>query len=70
MANYNETPPDYGDLMTVEQYRKYVESGMFIDYDGSGCPVRDGKMDGKIDIIPSSPERIPDDATHIVWFNR
>ena len=77
---YNKPIPDYGDLMTVEEFVKCVESGGFIDYDGWGNPAQDPKllpwlvesdikMDDSINIIPSKMN-IPRDATHIVWYNR
>ena len=66
---YNQDVPEYGELMTVEQFRQYVKSGMFIDYDGFGCPVKDGKM-ADLQISPSTSQLIPSSATHICWFNR
>lgn len=70
MNGYTEKLPDYGDLMTVKDFREACESGAFIDYDGSGHPVKDGKMMRTLDVIPSKLGRIPEDATHIMWFNR
>lgn len=43
---------------------------MFIDYDGFGHPVKDRKCDPDIYIKPSKRHEIPEDATHIVWYNR
>lgn len=69
--SYNQKLSDYGDLMTVEDFLSAVEDGMFIDYDGSGCPVKDGMIDNDVLILPSlCPECIPPDATHIEWYNR
>lgn len=59
-----------GELMTVDDFRQQVRISAFIDYDGYGHPVRDGKMDRSIDILPSKIEAIPEDATHILWFNK
>lgn len=58
-------------LMTVDEFKKAVESGSYIDDDGDGYPVSDGKMDSEMLIRPSEAAyAIPDDATHIAWFNR
>jgi hypothetical protein len=72
MPNYITTPePEYDDVMTVEEFIDCVKQGLFIDYDGCGCPMKDGKYDQNIDVSPSTYEQdIPDDATHIVWFNK
>lgn len=68
--DYSETLPSYGDLMTIDEYKENVASGMFIDYDGSGHPVKDAKM-ARNRVKPSQcPNDIPEDATHIMWFNR
>jgi hypothetical protein len=67
---YNEDIPSYGDLMTVKEYLSNVKCGGFIDYDGFGQPAKDGKM-ADVAISPSSGSfDIPEDATHIVWYNR
>lgn len=69
-GQYGCGPDDEDDVYTVEEFRQLVNSGMFIDYDGSGHPVRDGKCDPKIGIYPSRVNEIPSDATHVVWYNR
>ena len=68
-CNYGNTP-DEDDVYTVEEFKKCVSNGAFIDYDGFGYPVKDKLADGSITIIPSRVKNIPDDATHIVWYNR
>lgn len=70
MVKYEGEIPDYGDLMTVEDFVSNCESGVFIDYDGHGYPCKDGKCYQGFVICPSSRRFIPSDATHIVWFNR
>lgn len=67
---YDQKLPDYGELLTVLEFRESCEHGYFIDYDGSGHPVKDGKMARKVTILPSKLDEIPKDATHIMWFNR
>jgi len=56
--------------MTVAEFRIYVRSGAFIDYDGYGYPVKDEMMNNSLPILPSKVDDIPSDATHIIWFNR
>jgi hypothetical protein len=68
--DYDGTIPGYGDVMTVEAFTENVEEAAFIDNDGHGYPCKDGKMMSNLRIIPSQIQRIPNDATHIVWFNR
>lgn len=69
-GRYGCGPDDEDDVYTVEEFRDYCNRRMFIDYDGIGCPVREGKSDENIVIKPSRLEAIPDDATHVVWYNR
>jgi len=65
--------PDYGDLMTMEDWLDCVESGGFIDYDGSGR-YSDGKRMANKPVYPSDVEagRLLKETefTHVVWFNR
>jgi hypothetical protein len=63
-----DTPLD--NLFTVEEFRDDVEDGGFIDYDGSGHPVKDGMMCATFCVLPSEVHLIPEDATHIQWYNR
>lgn len=63
--------PDYGDVMTLEDFVAAVKDGWFIDYDGSGEYVKGGKMSG-ISIYPSDVQNgaVRDDFDTIIWFNR
>lgn len=63
--------PDYGDVMSLNDFIETVRDGGFIDYDGSGNYVKDGKM-SNIDIYPSDVEygAIRKDFDTIIWFNR
>jgi len=69
-GQYGCGPDDEDDVYTVEEFKQYCESKAFIDYDGFGYPVKDRKADESIHIKPSTLEDIPEDATHIIWFNR
>lgn len=68
-AIYDQEIPKYGDMMTVSDFIDSVEGGSFCDSDGVGHPVKDDKMSGVL-VYPSGYERIPKDATHIIWFNK
>ncbi|QGH74950.1 hypothetical protein MAL1_00204 [Bacteriophage DSS3_MAL1] len=50
---YDRDLPDYGDLMTVEEWVGCCEEGGFIDYDGSGHPVRAQRVEWKEGMDPS-----------------
>ena len=68
-SNYNVPIPEDADVMTKEDFIYQVKDvGLFTEWDGSGYPARDGKMDRNGGVFPLS--RIPDDATHVVWFNK
>lgn len=67
---YDEEIPDYGTVFTVEEFTAAVDDGGFINYDGQGYPCKDGKMMGRYRMLPSQIGRMPEDATHFVWFNK
>lgn len=65
--------PEYGDLMTLEDFIECCECGGFIDYDGSGY-YSDGQKESNISTWPSM---IRDgfiinnpNFTHIIWYNK
>ncbi len=66
-----------GHLMTVEEFKEACYQGLFIDYDGMGDLVKDGKIVTKRNqdnhpqwITPSTRLTIPEDVTHILWYNK
>jgi hypothetical protein len=63
--------PDYGDVMPLTDFINNVMCGGFIDYDGSGNYVKDGK-ESDITIIPSDVKRgtIRTEFDTIIWYNR
>jgi len=63
---YDEEIPDYGDLMTAEDWNAAVEDGSFITTDGCGYWVKNGKLCHEDEVF-SSPQL---DATHVMWFNK
>ena len=62
---------DFGDIMTLEHFKENVECGGFIDYDGYGHYVKDGK-ESNIEIYPSDVKagKVRENFDTIVWFNR
>lgn len=69
IVRYDKPIPDYGDVMDVQLYKESVSSGLFVDSDGHGRPVKDGLV-GNMTLCPSQVDFLPEDATHVVWFNK
>jgi hypothetical protein len=57
-------------VMEISEFMTCVRDKLFIDYDGYGHPVKEGKEDSTIIVYPSGTIAIPKDATHINWYNR
>ena len=66
---YNLEIPKYADVISVEDFINYCNSNFFIDYDGHGNLVKGNKM-SNVCIVPSTRHLIPDECTHIAWFNK
>lgn len=66
-----EEIPNYGDVMTLDEFIDCCNSGGFIDYDGSGNYVTEDHMTN-ISIFASDVENdsIRKDFYKIVWFNK
>ena len=60
-----------GDVMSLQHFIDCCESGGFIDYDGYGYYVKDGK-ESDIYIYPSDVKagKVRKDFDTVVWFNR
>ena len=70
LGNYTKSfSEDSGELFTAEEYLSMMNDGCFYD-DGYGHPMKDGKMDNEIYINPPSLMAWPEDATHIMWYNK
>lgn len=67
---YGCGPENHDDVYTVEEFINCCKRSSFIDYDGHGYPVKNSLADETICIKPSRFNAIPEDATHIVWYNR
>lgn len=63
--------PDYGTVMSLKEFIENVKSGGFIDYDGYGSYVKDGK-ESNITIYPSDIAYgvIREGFDTIIWYNR
>jgi len=70
ISNYTTAPDKLATIIKIDKFIKSCEGGYFIDYDGFGYPMKDGLTDETIVIKPSELEKIPKDATHIIWYNR
>lgn len=66
-----EDIPDYGDVMTLNEFKNACRNGMFIDYDGYGHYIDGDKMTD-IHIYPSDvkAKSIRHSLNKIVWFNK
>lgn len=63
--------PDYADVMSLEEFVECVKDGGFIDSDGNGSYVRDGK-ESDINIYPSDIQydSVRDDFDSVAWYNK
>jgi hypothetical protein len=63
--------PDYGDVMSLDEFIVCVNGGDFIDYDGFGYYVEHGK-ETNIMIVPSDVKHnsIRREFHTIIWYNR
>ena len=66
-----EPIPEYGGLMTMEEFIEDTKSGGLTDYDGSGN-YSDGRMMSDRGISPSEAAHGRHDKqwSHVVWFNK
>ena len=66
-----EDIPDYGDVMTLNQFKNNVKNGGFVDYDGYGHYIDGDKMTDII-IYPSDVKHhsLRHKLNKIIWFNK
>jgi hypothetical protein len=65
--------PNYGDLLTLQEFKDDCASGGFIDYDGFGnMSTKEGMSDFVIrpSMLKDKTFVIPEWVTHVEWFNR
>jgi len=72
-VDWSHDLPDYGDLLTLEEFVETCRDGGFINYDGSGyyCNGDNGEAQN----ISARPGNITRDRidyrfTHVMWYNR
>jgi hypothetical protein len=62
---YDKTVNKEDDIMTIKDWKKNVIAGYFNNDDGNGYWVKDG-LACRDEVFSSKPE----DATHMVWYNK
>ena len=71
---FTEPLLDFGDLFTINKWRDCVKYGGFVDSDGCGNFVKNGKMTSSFQDNVCSLDEIDKmqkmGATHIIWFNK
>jgi hypothetical protein len=68
----SDIDPDCGNVMSLEEFISHVNSGGFIDYDGYGNYVKDGRRTD-IEIYPSDVKHgsiRSEEFDTIIWYNR
>jgi hypothetical protein len=75
VTNHGQIKPDNeflgGTLITLDNFKFDVESGMFIDYDGFGYFFKDGEVFKNQKVYPSEFRLLDTkDFTHVLWYNR
>ena len=59
------------DIIPIDEFKDYVETGFFTNYDGYGQAYDvDRKVAYGPIISPSTVHLIPDTVTHIDWTNK
>lgn len=70
-GNHVEPIPNYGDVMTIEEFVSACRNHSFIDYDGHGKYATKYWVSNKT-VSPSqlANGEPPPGYTHVVWYNR
>lgn len=69
-ATYIMDVSDKDEIQDIKEFKEACAAGLFIDSDGFGYPVKDGMANPSICITPSELHKIPENATHILWYNQ
>lgn len=69
---YLQPLPGYGDMYSIEEFQKLVDSGCITDDDGAGYYCTNMVYDLDTYALPSMLAKgcINPDYTHIIWFNK
>ena len=72
LEDYELEPlPDYGTLMSLEEFVSYCKMGFLVDYDGTGRYATSDQA-SNICVYPSDvvSGEYRHDFSHVIWFNR
>ncbi len=71
-SGYRDPIPSYSTIFKVKDFLELANDSSLTSEDGYGFPALNDKMDRSASIVPSRIGKtiVPDDATHIVWFNK
>jgi len=69
-GRYTDEPQSFGETMLVRRFRKRIQDGDFTDDDGHARPMCNGKLDSECLVLASKLDAIPEDATHVQWYNK
>lgn len=63
--------PEYGDKMTLQEFKDCVDMGLFTNYDGTGYYASRTLMSNKtVDCSQIYKGKIDNTFTHVIWFNK
>ena len=60
---------DYGDLFTLEEFKKMCESNYVTNDDGLGYAVDDWQVYDE-EYVDCELLNVPTGTTHVLWFNK
>lgn len=62
---------DYADVYTTEEFYEHVESGMFIDSDGTGYPSNGTHhLYAGLSVRDLAACKYSETVTHVIWYNK
>lgn len=71
LVKLSKSMSNFGELMSTKDFKDSVKNGIFNDFDGFGHYVYEDEMiDEDSVVLPSKINEIPDDVTHVMWFNK
>lgn len=71
-VEFEQPIPDYGDVFTIEEFKKDCDAGLFVNSDGMGYYGFKDMMSS----VPCYPSKIRTGEktvikfTHVIWFNK
>lgn len=78
---FEETPPDYGEIIPIQEWKESVECHCFTDYDGIGNWMKGGMVHSSSEGVRymyhdnvCDPEEIEEAIQNgieaVIWFNK